>query len=702
MRRYSYVALVGLFSLGVFQLQASAPAPANYPHTSAAGRRGALNQQTVNTQLARIQRVLQADFMALGATAAAGGVGFGLTQQQAATLAESVEVLEQATALLVTGAMGISTASCDQLVQILQRILQAGFLPADAVMRQQLMAAIVAYQKIDHVAAVTAKMSCLGSCGQRTPLGSGASPLVKMLAEPVLAEDPSVPEPVVLTPSPDIACAICMDSETTTAAHAVVALPCNILHKFHAGCIVVWAKREQGMGKKLTCPMCRAAFMFRDLPAAVATLFDPMLLMHYAVTEGSVEQAVIALRNGVNLKAKIGVAEDSWIHIAARNGHSALIKLLLDKGLPVNMSNKNRWTPLHCAAFYGHRDAVLLLLAHGANPSLCEKIRGWAPLHAVACSLYGGPQRTAIMELLIRNKHDLRMTCDDDKSAMDVAVQYGCCDAIDYLMKKTGKCDASFFPIQLLNAVVHDQPDVIRLLVSRGALINVPKLSLLHIAIETQAMHYSLGHYVHDVIPVLLELGSDITAESSHSILNQKRKDTLASGLNQNVTALYLAVKTDNYSAARTLLVWARDHGQLHAIIEKRGPDGLTPLLLAVSHFHSPLIDLFNEFSADFNACTQDGKTALHLAAIAGDQPCVEQLLGYGAHVIVPDHVGKTPSMYADEGGYPQLANFMRQQEDAAVAEQSSVRAATAALEADVVAGQQEEAVSVVDSVERK
>ena len=54
----------------------------------------------------------------------------------------------------------------------------------------------------------------------------------------------------------------------------------------------------------------------------------------------------------------------SW---AAKNGHEAVAKLLLEKSVDIEAKDENGWTPLLWAAKNGHEAVVKLLLDTGAN-----------------------------------------------------------------------------------------------------------------------------------------------------------------------------------------------------------------------------------------------------------------------------------------------------------------------------------------------
>ena len=53
----------------------------------------------------------------------------------------------------------------------------------------------------------------------------------------------------------------------------------------------------------------------------------------------------------------------------AMHGQTNLAQLLIDAGCNVDLADKDGWTPLSVAAFYGHADVIKALLAAGADAS---------------------------------------------------------------------------------------------------------------------------------------------------------------------------------------------------------------------------------------------------------------------------------------------------------------------------------------------
>ena len=86
-----------------------------------------------------------------------------------------------------------------------------------------------------------------------------------------------------------------------------------------------------------------------------------------------------------NIPDEYGEAEgESPLKTAARNGHKDVVKLLIDRGADPNMFNEHKEdTALHDAARMGHNDVIQMLLDIGADPNIVN-LDGDTPLHNAA------------------------------------------------------------------------------------------------------------------------------------------------------------------------------------------------------------------------------------------------------------------------------------------------------------------------------
>jgi ankyrin repeat protein len=82
-----------------------------------------------------------------------------------------------------------------------------------------------------------------------------------------------------------------------------------------------------------------------------------------AALKGQTEWARRLIERG----ARIDKPGWSPLHYAATGPEPAVVKLLLDRGAPINAESPNRSTPLMMAARYGSEASVDLLLARGAD-----------------------------------------------------------------------------------------------------------------------------------------------------------------------------------------------------------------------------------------------------------------------------------------------------------------------------------------------
>lgn len=72
------------------------------------------------------------------------------------------------------------------------------------------------------------------------------------------------------------------------------------------------------------------------------------------------------------IKRDADVNKPGWtpLHYASTGGHTSVMRLLLDNHAYIDAASPNGSTPLMMAAMYGTQDAVKLLLAAGADPTL--------------------------------------------------------------------------------------------------------------------------------------------------------------------------------------------------------------------------------------------------------------------------------------------------------------------------------------------
>lgn len=90
--------------------------------------------------------------------------------------------------------------------------------------------------------------------------------------------------------------------------------------------------------------------------------------LHYAIIGGHCDIVEYLLDNFKEISINQSDADMfSPLHMAALNGDSRMVKLLLGKRANVQFMNRQKHTPLHLAAQKGYTDIINLLIEHGAN-----------------------------------------------------------------------------------------------------------------------------------------------------------------------------------------------------------------------------------------------------------------------------------------------------------------------------------------------
>lgn len=115
----------------------------------------------------------------------------------------------------------------------------------------------------------------------------------------------------------------------------------------------------------------------QDYRAAEALLAHPGLNVDAPNPAGETALMLAALRGSVEwcqrlIEKGARVNREGWtpLHYAASGTNAKVISLLLDRGAKIDAAAANGATALMMAASYGSEDAVVLLLARGANAGL--------------------------------------------------------------------------------------------------------------------------------------------------------------------------------------------------------------------------------------------------------------------------------------------------------------------------------------------
>ncbi len=75
----------------------------------------------------------------------------------------------------------------------------------------------------------------------------------------------------------------------------------------------------------------------------------------------------LLLDKGVYINQVDTLWDKNALHLAARNGHIDVVKILIEQGVDMNEQDKDRRNALHLAAHNGHRAVVKLLIKNGCS-----------------------------------------------------------------------------------------------------------------------------------------------------------------------------------------------------------------------------------------------------------------------------------------------------------------------------------------------
>ena len=358
---------------------------------------------------------------------------------------------------------------------------------------------------------------------------------------------------------------------------------------------------------------------------AAAVVLTPEQRLRNAAKWGDADETAALLRAGADV-AEADYFGQTALHIAAEEGHEALVSLLLAHGADANAVDSHRLSPLYLAVFKGrvgavralldagvpvnaacgtvagqqtalhaavrHRqkDVAALLLERGADANAVDA-RGHTPLHELFC---GGRDPAELFDVLLAGGADVNAAGAEGMTALHESAK--CCSR-----------------------------ETVAFLLERGADVNAAD------AEGNTPLHWALGR-VHDtdaaVVELLLAAGANVNAAN-----------------NDGVTPLHKSALLWGGAPFRALLAAGAD-------LEAADGQGRRPLHCAAGRNNARVVKELLSRGADVHARDGDGATALHLACSAPPPCCCDgagahrPLLDAGADAKAADSRGRQPMHY--------------------------------------------------------
>ncbi|XP_077299624.1 uncharacterized protein LOC143920572 [Arctopsyche grandis] len=371
-------------------------------------------------------------------------------------------------------------------------------------------------------------------------------------------------------------------------------------------------------------------------------------LLHYTAKNGAVDVFELLLSKGAdpnirdekNRSTLHWAAEGTLVDIEHKNVDT--LHFLIDKGVDIDMPDKDGETPLLIAALKYKDKATEYLLELGANPNSRNK-KGQTVLHYVARTGH-----VFLFESLLSKGADPNIRDKDDRSPFHCAAEIGSVHILKLFIDKGFDIDMpdkdGVTPLCI--AASNYRFDAVEYLIKSKANPNAKNKkgeTVLHCSARKGALYISA---------VLLGKGADPNIQDK---VGRLPIHCAAEGGNVNILQIFInkGVKVDTAdNSGETPLFLAAYHGQFEAIkhLIKNGANskivskrGMTLLQKAANKCDVNALKFVEELGFELTAVDKFGKTLLHLAAHGGNKAAIEYLIERGINPNITDKFERTP-----------------------------------------------------------
>jgi ankyrin repeat protein len=406
---------------------------------------------------------------------------------------------------------------------------------------------------------------------------------------------------------------------------------------------------------------------------------DGTTSLHWAVRNGDAVLVDRLLKVGANAKAanRYGITP---IFLACETGNAAIVERLIKAGVSANATGKLGETALHTCSRSGSVAAAKVLIANGASVDVLESWRGQTPLMWAAAQGHADVMRLLIeagadvnARSALQNWERQRTAEPRDKwlppgglTPLLFAAREGCVSCVKVLID--AKADINLVDAESQNAailaLINGHVDVAAQLIDSGIDVNAADRvgrTALFAAVDLHTVPSSNRPAPRefddtltslDVIKKLLDKGADVDAPLRAQIPYRTKLDRGGDGvLGPGTTPLLRAAKAGDTAVVKMLLAKG-------ANAKAATRNGVNPIMMAANvgtreedmtgrgKTEKDAIDTINLLLAaggEINGSDNNGRAALHGAALWGLADVVRVLHQKGADINIKDKRGYTP-----------------------------------------------------------